>query len=53
MAGAIGLRKDFDVAALHQRARCSKDGSQARRLLTLVEIYEGGLAPLPLRRRGG
>jgi transposase len=42
MARGIGLRKDFDAAALRRLARRSKDSGQARRLLALAEIYEGG-----------
>src|SRR5215204_3355316 len=37
----IPLRSDFDAAALRRIARRSKDGPQARRLLTLAVIYEG------------
>jgi hypothetical protein len=39
---AIGLRDDFDGSALRRLARGSKDGPQARRLLALAEIYDGG-----------
>ncbi|MGA7714211.1 MAG: IS630 family transposase, partial [Rhizomicrobium sp.] len=39
---AIGLRKDFDARELRRRARGSKDSGQARRLLALAEIYDGG-----------
>ena len=39
---AIELRKDFDGAALRFMARRSKDSGQARRLLALAEIYDGG-----------
>lgn len=42
MAAAIDLRTDFDAAALRRLARRSKDSGQARRLLALAEIYEGG-----------
>jgi len=37
----IPLRSDFDAAALRRIARRSKDGPQARRLLTLAVISEG------------
>ena len=37
----VALRSDFDAAALRGIARRSKDGPQARRLLTLAAIYEG------------
>jgi transposase len=42
MARGIGLRKDFDAATLRRLARKSKDSGQARRLLALAEIYDGG-----------
>ena len=38
---AIALRSDFDAVAVRSWARKSKDGPQARRLLTLAVIYEG------------
>ena len=42
MAAAIGLRADFNGAGLRRRAKTTKDGPQARRLLALAEIYDGG-----------
>lgn len=42
MAAAIGLRKDFDGTALRRLAKQSKDGAQARRLIALATIYDGG-----------
>ncbi len=42
MASAVGLRKDFDGSVLRGLARRSKDAGQARRLLALAEIYDGG-----------
>ena len=39
---AIALRKDFDATGLRRLARGSKDSGQARRLLALAEIYDGG-----------
>lgn len=42
MGSAIGLRDDFDGLALRRLARGSKIANQARRLLALAEIYEGG-----------
>jgi transposase len=42
MSSAIGLRKDFDGAALRRLARTTKSANQARRLLALAEIYDGG-----------
>ena len=37
----IPLRSDFDAAAIRVIARRTKDGPQARRLLTLAAIYDG------------
>jgi len=42
MARAIALRSDFSAAELRRRARRSKDAAQARRLLALAAIYDGG-----------
>ena len=42
MGSAIGLREDFDGAALRRLARVSRNANQARRLLALAEIYDGG-----------
>ena len=42
MGSAIGLREDFDGTALGKLARASKSAKQARRLLALAEIYDGG-----------
>jgi hypothetical protein len=42
MAAAVGLRDDFDAGSLWAAARRSKDGGQARRLLALAAIYDGG-----------
>ena len=42
MARAIALRSDFTSAQLRALARQSKDASQARRLLALAVIYDGG-----------
>jgi transposase len=42
MAAAIGLREDFDGAALRRLARESRDAKQVRRLLALASIYDGG-----------
>ena len=39
---AVELRKDFDARELRRLARGSKDSGQARRLLALAEIYDGG-----------
>ena len=42
MAAPIALRGDFDAPGLRRLARQSKDAAQARRLLVLAEIYDGG-----------
>jgi transposase len=39
---AIELRDDFDGAALRRLARSTRSANQARRLLALAEIYDGG-----------
>ncbi len=40
----LSLRQDFDGAALRLLARQIKDANQARRLLALASIYDGGSA---------
>jgi putative transposase len=42
MAVPIALRGDFDGSGLRRLAKQSKDAAQARRLLALAEIYDGG-----------
>ena len=42
MGSAIGLRADFDGAALRRLARKTTKANQSRRLLALAEIYDGG-----------
>lgn len=42
MARAIALRFDFNGVELRRLARRSKDANQARRLLALATIYDGG-----------
>ena len=42
MSMPIPLRCDFDGFKLRRLARTTKDAAQARRLLALAEIYEGG-----------
>ncbi len=42
MGAAIGLREDFDGAALRRLARGTKIANQGRRLLAVAEIYDGG-----------
>ena len=38
----IRLRGDYDAGALRVAAKRSKEGPQARRLLALAAIYDGG-----------
>ena len=42
MAVPIALREDFDGPGLRTLAKGTKDAAQARRLLALAEIYDGG-----------
>lgn len=42
MSAAIRLREDFDGTTLRGLARKTRDAKQARRLLALAEIYDGG-----------
>ena len=42
MARSIALRTDFQAPELRRLARRSKDAAQARRLLALAAIYDGG-----------
>jgi transposase len=42
MAAPIPLRPDFTADALRAEARRSRDANQARRLLALAAIYDGG-----------
>ena len=42
MAAPIALREDFDGSGLRKLAKATKDAAQARRLLALAEIYDGG-----------
>lgn len=42
MGAAIALRTDFNGIMLRSLARKTKDANQARRLLALAEIYDGG-----------
>jgi len=42
MAAAVGLRSDFSSEILRTQARQSRDAKQARRLLALAVIYDGG-----------
>ena len=42
MRSGISLRTDFDGDGLRRLARQTKDAAQARRLLALASIYDGG-----------
>src|SRR5512145_1115468 len=42
MVAPIPLRSDLTAADLRQQARRTRDANQARRLLALAEIYDGG-----------
>lgn len=42
MSAPIPLRTDFEAAGLRRVSRRSRDGHQARRLMALAVIYEGG-----------
>ena len=42
MPAAIALRTDFTGSELRQLARYTRDANQARRLLALAVIYDGG-----------
>jgi transposase len=42
MAIPVALRTDFDSSDLRRLARAAKDAAQARRLLALAAIYDGG-----------
>ena len=42
MGSAISLRSEFDGAKLRPLARQTRDADQARRLLALASIYDGG-----------
>ncbi len=42
MSAAIALRSDFTGPDLRRLARRTEDARQARRLLALAEIYDGG-----------
>src|SRR5262245_56633423 len=59
MSAPIPLRRDFDASRLRALARKTKDGPQARRLLSLAAIYDsatrteaakiGGVGPQIIR----
>ncbi len=41
MPTALALRTDYDSDALRNIARCSKNSSQIRRLLSIAAVYDG------------
>ena len=41
MSASVPLQRDFGAGQLRGLARRTKDGPQARRLLTLAAIYDG------------
>jgi len=41
MRPGIALRGDYDAARLRGLAKATRDAGQSRRLLALVEIYDG------------
>ncbi|GJE44393.1 hypothetical protein AEGHOMDF_3581 [Methylobacterium soli] len=45
MSAAVPLREDFTADDLRRLAGGSRDAGQRRRLLALVQIYEGGTRP--------
>ena len=57
MAAPIALREDFDGPGLRRLAKQTKDAAQARRLLALAEIDDGGSrtdgVTFPIVRDGG
>jgi hypothetical protein len=53
MAGPLPLRSDFDADMLRREARRSRDAAQARRLLALATIYDGGSRGDAARVGGG
>src|SRR5262249_60533954 len=53
MSAPIPLRRDFDASQLRGFARKTKDGPQARRLLALAAIYDGGTRTEAAKIGGG
>src|SRR5262245_45956368 len=53
MSAPTPLRKDFDAAQVRGLARKTKDGPQARRLLALAAIYDGGTRTEAAKIGGG
>lgn len=52
MGRAIRLRADFNGTTLRELSKRSRDGAQARRLIALAEIYDGGRRSDVARRAG-
>ena len=52
MGRAVSLRDDYDASALRRLACASKDARQARRLLALAEVYDGGSRSQAARHGG-
>jgi len=52
MGQAIALRSDFDGATVRRLARLSRSAAQARRLLALAQIYDGGSRSAAARTGG-
>ena len=52
MGRAVSLRDDYDASALRRLACASKDAKQTRRLLALVEVYDGGSRSQAARHGG-
>ena len=52
MAKAVDLRSDFNGLSLRRLARRTKDSAQARRLLALAEVYDGGSRSVAARIGG-
>src|SRR6516164_766946 len=53
MSAPIPLRRDFDASQLRGFARKTTDGPQARRLLALAAIYDGGTRTEAAKIGGG
>src|SRR5258705_4063580 len=53
MSAPIPLRRDFGASQLRGLAKKTKDGPQARRLLALAAIYDGGTRTEAAKIGGG
>lgn len=51
MAAPLPFRTDFTADAVRSHARRARDANQARRLLALATLYEGGSRSDAARRR--